>query len=154
MVNRDRWQDAQTSIYPVVIPALCLGYRWECSMTTSAAGNSDKDALGSSAAGQSPAVPTSPQGQPPHYPGDSPAYREQPTNGMAIASLIFGIVGLGGLLWFWGVGSILALIFGYIARSQIKRRGESGSGLAIAGIVLGWIGMAGLVLFMVILRFI
>lgn len=122
-------------------------------MTTSAAGNSDKDALGSSAAGQSPAVPPSPQGQrPPDYRDNSPAYRERPANGMAIASLIFGVVGLGGLLWFWGIGSILALIFGYIARSQIKRKGESGGGLAVAGIVLGWIGIGAVFLLFVVLR--
>lgn len=46
-----------------------------------------------------------------------------------------------GILWLYWVGSVLALIFGYIARNQIKQRGESGDGMAIAGIVLGWIGV-------------
>jgi hypothetical protein len=54
---------------------------------------------------------------------------------MAIASMVLGI------LWLYWVGSVLALVFGYIARSQIKQRGESGDGMAIAGIVLGWIGV-------------
>jgi len=54
---------------------------------------------------------------------------------MAVASLAFGIT------WFWWVGSVLALVFGYLARRQIAERGESGAGLATAGIVLGWIGV-------------
>jgi hypothetical protein len=54
---------------------------------------------------------------------------------MAIASMVLGI------LWIYWVGSILALIFGYIARRQIRERGEGGDGMAVAGIVLGWIGI-------------
>jgi hypothetical protein len=64
------------------------------------------------------------------------------TNGFAIASLVLGIV------WIYWIGSILALIFGYIAKSQIERSNgrQSGKGLAIAGIVLGWIGVGVLAL--------
>jgi Domain of unknown function (DUF4190) len=52
-----------------------------------------------------------------------------------------------GILWIYWIGSILALVFGYIAKSQIDRSGgtQSGRGMAIAGIVLGWIGVAVLV---------
>jgi hypothetical protein len=57
-------------------------------------------------------------------------------NGLAIASLVVGI------LWLYWLGSILALIFGYIALHQIKQQNERGRGMAIAGTVLGWIGMA------------
>jgi hypothetical protein len=64
---------------------------------------------------------------------------------MAIASLVLGI------LWIYWVGSIMALIFGYVARQQIAQRGDSGGGLAIAGIVLGWIGVGTLVLVLVFL---
>jgi uncharacterized membrane protein len=56
---------------------------------------------------------------------------------MAIASLVLGILG-----FIYGIPAILALIFGYIARSQIKQRGDAGDGMAIAGIVLGWIWVA------------
>src|SRR5215217_399515 len=75
------------------------------------------------------------------YPGQYGAaagypYAVQPrTNGMAVASLVLGI------LWIYWIGSILALVFGYIAKDQIKQRGENGSGLATAGIVLGWVGV-------------
>ncbi|QVT81512.1 hypothetical protein ENKNEFLB_03922 [Nocardioides aquaticus] len=59
------------------------------------------------------------------------------TNGLAIASMVLGI------LWLYWVGSILALVFGYVARAQIKRsHGQQvGGGMAVAGIVLGWIGI-------------
>ncbi len=67
-----------------------------------------------------------------------PRYEPAPTNGYAVASLVLGI------LWIWWLGSILALFFGYVARSQIKesRGRQGGDGLAIAGIVLGWVGAA------------
>ncbi len=64
------------------------------------------------------------------------------TNGLAVASLVLGII------WMYGLGSILALVFGYTGKSQIdKSNGEqTGGGLAIAGIVLGWIGVVGLII--------
>jgi hypothetical protein len=56
-------------------------------------------------------------------------------NGMAIASMVLGI------LWIYWIGSILALVFGYVAFSQIKTRDQAGRGMAMAGVVLGWIGV-------------
>jgi hypothetical protein len=55
------------------------------------------------------------------------------TNGFAIASLAcgFGQFLIGPL-------AIFAIVFGYVARKQIKRTGEQGAGLALAGLVLGW----------------
>jgi hypothetical protein len=55
-----------------------------------------------------------------------------------------------GIVWVWWIGSILALVFGYIARRQIRERGQGGNGMAIAGIVLGWVGMGLLVLVIVV----
>ena len=82
-----------------------------------------------------------PYGQQPPYGGYPPQVNYVPaTNGFAIASLVLGI------LWIYWIGSILALIFGYVAKRQIRERGESGGGMATAGIVLGWIGIAVLVL--------
>jgi hypothetical protein len=54
-----------------------------------------------------------------------------PTNGLAIASLVCAFV-----------FTPLGLVFGLIAKSQIKRTGESGGGLATAGIVISIIFMA------------
>jgi hypothetical protein len=36
------------------------------------------------------------------------------------------------------MGGILAIIFGHVARGQIRQTGESGGGLAIAGLILGY----------------
>ena len=55
-----------------------------------------------------------------------------------------------GVVWVYWVGSILALVFGYVALSQIRRTGQDGRGLAIAGIVLGYIGVAVLAIAIVV----
>lgn len=92
-------------------------------------------------------------GQPPYPPPGYGAYPYPPpgywapqvgTNGMAIASMVLGI------LWIYWIGSVLALIFGYAARSQLKRNPQNGGGFAIAGIVLGWVGIATLILVIVL----
>lgn len=74
----------------------------------------------------------------------------QKTNGLAIASLVLGIVGLPFCLWF--IGGIPALILGYMAKSQIRASGdtEQGRGMALAGIILGWISVVCTVLFIVL----
>jgi hypothetical protein len=81
-------------------------------------------------------------GQPPYGGYGYPVHR--PTNAMAVASMVLGI------LWIYWIGSILALVFGYIAKKQIRERGESGGGMATAGIVLGWIGIGLLVLVIIL----
>jgi Domain of unknown function (DUF4190) len=61
------------------------------------------------------------------------------TAGLAIASLVCGI------FWGLGVGSIAAVILGYLALRQIRRNPlrVSGRGMAIVGIALGWLGIFG-----------
>jgi hypothetical protein len=63
-----------------------------------------------------------------------------PSSGLAIASLLLGI---GGLTILPLLGSILAIILGYMARKEIRQRPLeiTGDGLALAGIVLGWIAI-------------
>jgi hypothetical protein len=72
------------------------------------------------------------------------------TNGLAIASLVLGIAGL--VFYVCGVASILALVFGYMAKGQIDRdpANQGGRGMALAGIIMGWIGVAILVIFWVV----
>ena len=69
---------------------------------------------------------------PPAYPYP---YAPQRTNSMSIASLVSGI-----LAWLLCpfLGAVLAVIFGHVARNQIKQSGEAGGGMAIAGLVLGY----------------
>jgi uncharacterized membrane protein len=76
----------------------------------------------------------------PPPPGQSAAVFSQ-VNSLAVASLVLGV------LWLAGIGAVLALVFGYRARSQIKNSAgrQTGSGLAAAGIILGWIGITLLV---------
>jgi hypothetical protein len=71
-------------------------------------------------------------------------YANPGTNGLAIAALVLGI------LWLYWVGSILAVIFGHIALSQIRHTRQGGRGLAIAGLVLGYVGLGLLVLLIVV----
>jgi len=56
-----------------------------------------------------------------------------------------------GILWLYWIGSILALIFGYVARGQIAASAgrQGGGGMAIAAIVLGWVGVGALSLIIV-----
>ncbi len=58
-----------------------------------------------------------------------------PLNSFAVASMVLGIV------WLYWLGSVLAVIFSFIALSQIRRRAERGRGFAIAGLVLGLVGV-------------
>jgi hypothetical protein len=65
-----------------------------------------------------------------------------PTNNMAIASLVFGI-----LSWVMcpGVAAIVAVISGHMARRRIATTGEAGAGLAMAGLILGYLQLGSLV---------
>ena len=74
---------------------------------------------------------------PPIVFGASPPSKK--TNGMAVASLVLGII------WIGGIGSVLAVIFGFMSRKKIRQSNgqEQGAGLALAGIILGFIGIVG-----------
>lgn len=60
-----------------------------------------------------------------------------PTSGMAIASLVTGILGFMGPVLF----SIIAVVTGYAARKETRGvpPSASGDGFATAGILMGWI---------------
>ena len=57
-----------------------------------------------------------------------PLQQVRGTNVMSILSLVFAFV-----------FAPLGIVFGHIAKKQIRRTGEGGSGLATAGLVLGYI---------------
>jgi hypothetical protein len=80
-------------------------------------------------------------------PGDIPtsatfAYPQVPTSGLAIASMVLGI------LWIYWIGSIVALVLGYLALREIRQNPKAieGRGMATAGVILGWVGVATLLL--------
>ncbi|MHB8894010.1 MAG: DUF4190 domain-containing protein [Candidatus Geothermincolia bacterium] len=89
--------------------------------------------------------PPGPGVPPPGY----PAYnRPLPVDGMAIASLVAGIVA-----WVFCpvIAAVLAVVFGYIAKRNIKESNGAlgGEGFATAGIILGFVHL-GLTLLVVI----
>lgn len=76
----------------------------------------------------------------PGYPGQPgyPGYpAPRPTNGMAIAALVTGVVSLFSCQLIGGVAVYLAKR----ARAEIETSGEDGAGLATAGLVLGWVAL-------------
>src|SRR4051794_11583435 len=94
------------------------------------------------------------QPPPPSY-GAPPPVGAQPmgqygmapkTNTLAIISLVASLV------WVCGLGSIAAVITGFMARKQISQSGgtQTGGGMAVAGIVIGGLGVLGLVLWILI----
>jgi hypothetical protein len=56
------------------------------------------------------------------------------TNALAMASLACGLT----QIVFGPLTAIPAIVFGHVARHQIKRTGEQGAGLALAGLIIGW----------------
>jgi hypothetical protein len=90
---------------------------------------------------------------PPPPPAVAPQYQPvtyvAQTNGLAVASLVAGV------MWIGWLGSFLAVIFGHIALGQIARSGgrQQGNGLAIGGLVLGYLGVATLTLVLLVSGF-
>src|SRR5580693_3259673 len=64
---------------------------------------------------------------------DTPQWRAQQTSPLAIVSMVCGMVAL-----VLGPLAILAIVFGHIARGQVRRTGEGGRGMATAGLILGY----------------
>jgi hypothetical protein len=67
---------------------------------------------------------------------------------LAVISLVLGLLG-----WMaCGLGSVAAIVCGFVAREQIKRSQgrERGTGLATAAIVLGFVALALLLLLFVL----
>jgi hypothetical protein len=98
-----------------------------------------------------------PSAQPPG-PGPAPSYGPPPVagyaypaagtsygytgvpknNGLAIAAMVCSF-----FFWIYGLGAILGIVFGFIARSQIKKSNgtQRGEGMALAGIIIGFAGI-------------
>ncbi len=67
--------------------------------------------------------------------------------GLSIASLVLSIIGI----FSYGIGSILGVILGHMAKSKIKKSPQiyGGDGMATAGLILGYLVIAGWVIFTV-----
>ena len=97
-----------------------------------------------------PNVPPPPPAQPaPSYGTGAPAYgattpsygapATQKTNVLAIVSLVSSFF-----------ISLVGIITGHIALSQIKKTGEQGRGLAIAGLIIGYVGLVLTIIFTIV----
>lgn len=62
-----------------------------------------------------------------------------PTSGLAVASLISGLIGLAGGCCAFGIPCILAVIFGHMATRETRSGQRGGHGMAVAGLILGYI---------------
>jgi len=107
-----------------------------CQQCGKATGQSPLPPAGAQPTPQSPGVPPQPT-PPPMKSEPGPAK----TSGWAIAALVMGILGFTCLFF---VGSVMAIIFGAVARHEIhKSEGRlTGNGLATAGLVLGIVVVA------------
>ncbi|MFE1085009.1 DUF4190 domain-containing protein [Brevibacterium sediminis] len=61
-----------------------------------------------------------------------------PTNSSSIVALVLGLISFISSFFFLG---FVGIIFGHIARSQIKARGERGNGMAVAGLWLSYLSV-------------
>jgi hypothetical protein len=89
-------------------------------------------------------------GAPPAY--GVPVAQQQQKNGLALAAMICGIVGLAGGLVTCGIlapVAIVAVVLGHIALGQIKKNPEqqASRSFALTGVITGWIAIgAGVIL--------
>lgn len=82
-----------------------------------------------------------------YNPGPMIPYGHQPiiiqdtrkTSGMAVASMILGILGLLAGCCTFGVFSILAVVLGHLGYNETKNDTVKGKGMAIAGLVMGYV---------------
>ncbi len=88
---------------------------------------------------RAPMPPTEPPPPPQYLAGQAPGM-----SAFAVTSFVLSLV------WLYGVGAILAIIFGHISLNHIRKRGERGRGLALAGLIIGYVGLAGLIAVIVI----
>ena len=67
-----------------------------------------------------------------------------PTNGMAIASMILGIISIPAMFAYcFGTPlAISAVVLGHLARKEIRRTASGGDGLALAGLICGYISLS------------
>jgi hypothetical protein len=75
-----------------------------------------------------------------HVYGSPPSTPPVPaTNGLAIAAFVCAVS------WVGGLGSVAAIILGFVARKQIRRTRDRGFRLATSGVFIGVLGLVGTV---------
>lgn len=91
----------------------------------------------------------------PYTPGLAYDPPREHTNTMAIISLATGALAVFGHIVLPGIGggtlALIAIVTGFIARSEIRKTGEQGGWMAIAGIILGIVHILVIVLIILLL---
>lgn len=107
---------------------------------------------GDSPYGQQPQYPQAPYGGQPQYGGGQygqPYGQPQPSKGLAVTSLVLGIIALL-LSWlvFPAVLGLIAVVLGFVAIAKASKGTAGGRGMAIGGIITGVLSLvvAGIVL--------
>jgi len=80
------------------------------------------------------------QSVPPSYYAPTNAVDQRPFNVLSIVAFVLSIVGV----------SLIGVILGHIALSQLKRTGERGRGFAIAALIIGYVAIAAGIIFAIV----
>lgn len=90
-----------------------------------------------------PQYPSTPQypGMPQQTGGFPPGYQPPaPNNGMAVASMVVSLVAIPLMcVWIGFLLGLLGVIFGHVAKRQIRDTGAGGHGMATAGLAIGYV---------------
>lgn len=77
----------------------------------------------------------------------------KPKNGMGIAALVFGILGILTCWWLPIIGflfGLLAVIFGVIGRGRVRKMVATNGGVALTGLVLGLLSVIVNIILMIV----
>lgn len=99
------------------------------------------------AVAEAPQVPPPPAAPSQSWPAPQQQYWQAArTDGKATASMVLGILGL---LCFWGIAGVPAVILGHLSKADIKKSGGrlQGEGMATTGLITGYVSIALGVLF-------
>ena len=96
---------------------------------------------------QQHAYPTSPAGymqagqpqQRPTHPQQVVIAAAPPTSGWAVASLVFGLLGVFGGWRLFAIPCAIAVLCGHIGLGETKTGVKGGRGMAVAGLILGYV---------------
>jgi len=119
---------------------------WNASMTDWTAASAVQPAMFAPAAAtiQQPVVPAPAAGGAPasQYPGGPHGqYQPQPTVGLALASMICGIIAIITTCIYISIfPGIAAIICGHKSKNKSQSEGRPISGMALAGLIMGYIG--------------
>jgi len=78
---------------------------------------------------------------------EAPLPAAEGTSGLAIASLICGIVSIASCCLIIGIP---AIITGHMALGRIKISGQGGRGMALAGLIMGYVSIIATILFLLL----